>query len=165
MKIKKFIILSFCALFLGAQIFVILYPSGDRLFWPFKKYPMYSRGKKAGDSFQIQEIKVVLKNNKKITLENEDLHIFPYRLNALIHSANKIRDSVYEPTYKDFQNLKYLNYLINKYISPNSKRVEIWEKTFTISQSGVKDLNVKWMLANSWNLTKNKIPNEKISFY
>lgn len=174
MKIKKIIILSFCAIFLGAQLMVIIVPYGvllgknwkieDRLFWPFKRYPMYSSSKNIGDKLEIKKILVVLENNKKITINYRKLHIFPYRLSKLLYSAKKINDSIYTPTYKDYQNLNYLDFLIRKYISPNSKRLELWTKTFVISSKGIKNFDVNWKLTNSW-VIKDNISKINISFY
>lgn len=164
MNTKKILILLLCACFIGAQAFVVIVPysiiwgdnweKGDKPFWPFLRYPMYSHGKEPGDKTDIEKINIVLANGKKILVNYEDFHIYPYRLNVLIYSAKKIEDSVYTPRPEDYKNLKHLNYLIEKYI-PNASYIELWSKDYIVTKDGIEPLHRKWEMTNSWKIKNN----------
>jgi hypothetical protein len=176
MNIKKMIILLLCAFFLGTQFFIVFVPYSflwgkndwklkEKLFWPLLKYPMYAKGKEAGDHFIVNKIKVVLDNDKKIIADYEGIHINPYRLSDLLYSAKIVTDSVYTPTQFDSLNFNYLNYLIRQYISSDSKKVELWSKTFTITPDGIENIDVNWELTHSWEIKEDTTSINSISFY
>lgn len=156
MKTKKIIILMVCAFFLGTQCAVIFVPYSiiwgknwqleDKPFWPFLRYPMYAGGKKPGDSFKFQELRVKNKDGKRQSLSYSDLHLMNYRFDELMWSMRFISDSSYTPKQSNYDDFKLLSYLIKKYVSQDPENVELWTKTYKLTPNGIENFNVDWKL-------------------
>ena len=172
MAIRKIVILVFCSLIMGAQFCVTFIPYGkiyrkisgeqwqlrDRPFWPIMRYTMYSHGKKHGSQFGFKELRVYIGNNDSpLVVTNYDLHLMGYRLNDLLKSCIIKNDSTFTPAESAFKDTQYLNSLILKHISQKVSRAEIWERTYTITNKGIENLNVPWILRLSWNVNEDLI--------
>lgn len=159
--IKKILILSFCALIIVAQAFIVLVPYsviwgdnwkiGDKPFWPFMRYPMYANGKKPGDKFMIFELRASAPGKKTVKINNFALRVKGYRMNELLWKAGMIKDTVFSSNITYQKDFMYLNQLIKKHVSTKGK-ITLWGKTYTLSEDGIKE--DKWKVLNSWDIGK-----------
>jgi|GEM_PF-3356450 len=162
-RIKKLIILCFCALIIGAQSFIVLVPysiiwgdnwkMGDKPFWPFMRYPMYANGKKPGDRFIIFELRAGLPGKEQIKIVSNSLHIKGYRFEELLWKVFMMSDKSFRIDRSFYKDFIYLNNLIKKNIT-NRGTVALWGKTYTISEAGI--IEESWKEFYSWIIGEEK---------
>jgi len=155
MNLKKIAILGLCTFILGIQLFIIIPKIRNIIpykgLWPFQNYAMYSAAYYPGDSFTILDLYITeeTENRKLSKLTYSDLHIMPKRFRNFMKNSVIITKN---NSGKNKQNeaIEFLNFLIKKYQKKSVFNVEIWGKTYAISENGLENKNVIPKLLSSW---------------